>query len=66
MSSIMRRRSGLIEGLVMANASLVEVVTSIFRKPFRAFYDDRTGRGAWSAQAVPHAILSRSDLVLWV
>jgi hypothetical protein len=36
MSSIMRWRSGLIDRMVMANASLVEVVTSIFRKAFPA------------------------------
>jgi hypothetical protein len=34
MSSIKRRRKGLIEPVVMANASLVEVDTSIFRKAF--------------------------------
>ena len=34
MSSTMRWRNGLIERVVIANASLVEVDTSIFRKAF--------------------------------
>jgi hypothetical protein len=46
----------------MANASLVEVDTSIFRKAFAA-YDYLTGRRACSAQAVNHTNLSPSDLV---
>jgi hypothetical protein len=65
MSSIMRWRSGLIDRMVMANASLVEVDTSIFRKAFAA-YDDLTGARSCSTQAVPHTNLSRSDLVLWL
>jgi hypothetical protein len=36
MSSVMLWRNGLIERVVMADASLVEVVTSIFRKAFPA------------------------------
>jgi hypothetical protein len=51
--------------MVMANASLVEVDTSIFRKAFAA-YDDLTGARSCSTQAVPHTNLSRSDLVLWL